>query len=97
VRRRRRVDALNADTMQRPGGLLLGRRTQIRHPDPDHAVVFGLFMVAPTLRSVMLADQRALRPFSVAVASLASEVTRMYLSYLDVSVKPTVNPLLHGK
>jgi AcrR family transcriptional regulator len=94
---RRRVDALNADTMHRLGTLLLTRRYEIRHPDADHAVVFGLFMVASTLRSVMLADSRALRPFSVAEATLGDELTRMYLAYLDVRGKPTFNRALHGQ
>jgi AcrR family transcriptional regulator len=93
---RRRIDELNAHTIERLAALVLTRRKEIQHPDPERAVVFGLFMVAATLRTLMQASERALRPFGISEATLGEELTRMYLQYLGVRGKPTRNPVLHG-
>lgn len=93
---RRRVDELNAATIHGLASLLLLRRARIHHSDPERAVLFGLFMVAATLRIAMQASEHALRPFGIADAPLTEELTRMLLGYLGVRGKPTYSPVIHG-
>jgi AcrR family transcriptional regulator len=94
---RKRVDDLNAHSLRNVASLLLQRRAQIHHPDPERAVSFGLFMVAASMRAVTQASESSLRPFGIAEADLGDELTRMFLTYLGVRGRPTFNPLLHRR
>jgi len=94
---RRRVDELNAHTMDRLASILLARRAKITHPQPERAVRFGLFVVAAAMRAMIQSDDARLAPFGIAEGQLADELTRMYLRYLGVSRPPTFNPLLHRR
>jgi len=94
---RRRVDELNAHTMDRLAGIILTRRAKIKHPDPDRAVRFGLFMVAATMRALIQSNEAKLHAFGVTESHLGDELTRMYLKYLGVAGEPTFNAVLHRR
>jgi len=64
--------------------LLLERRDQMRHPDPERAVQFGILMAGATFREKILYD-RAPHPQAVATTDrlLAREASRAFLSYVE--------------
>jgi len=70
---------------------ILAGRTDIRHPNPRIAVSFGLMMVISTLYELIVMpisvlDWKGLLPKDD--QALKRELTRAFLSYLDVDVKP---------
>ena len=83
---RRRADELTADAFDRVGALLLARRDELRHPDPEGAVRLGLLTVGLALRGVLLrGDDGALHPFDGDDDRFAAELSRQLLAYLGAS------------
>jgi AcrR family transcriptional regulator len=70
---------------ERLSALLLARRDEISHPDPEKAAAFGLIQVFATLDTVMLFGER--RPGALVLSDddLAAELTRAYLAYLGAT------------
>jgi AcrR family transcriptional regulator len=64
--------------------LILRRREEIRHPDPEVAVPFGVAMIAATLREQILFGQIQLSP-RTEEHHLIAEVTRALVAYLRAS------------
>lgn len=67
------------------GALLLARRDEIRHPQPERAVVFGLAIVFSTLESSMLFGELRSTELVLDDDELAAETARAYLAYLGVA------------
>ncbi|UCE85296.1 MAG: TetR/AcrR family transcriptional regulator [Deltaproteobacteria bacterium] len=65
--------------------LLLARRAQIAHPDPQRAAHFGFMVVFSTLDSTMLFGETYSSGLSFSDDEVASELTRNYLAYLGVA------------
>jgi len=61
-------------------------RQEIRHPDPEYAVSYGILMVAFALRELILFDQAHTFEHALPVsdAHLRTELPRMFLRYLGV-------------
>jgi AcrR family transcriptional regulator len=64
--------------------LLLARRAEIRHPDPERAAAFGLTLVFSTLDSALLFGELRAGRLAFSDEQLADELTRAYLAYLGV-------------
>jgi AcrR family transcriptional regulator len=64
-------------------------RDEIRHPDPEYAVNFGLLMVVFALRELILFDQAPLfsKVAPVSDVHLREELPRMFLRYLGIETK----------
>jgi AcrR family transcriptional regulator len=86
---RRRLDDLNAESTRAVAELLLTRRDEMHHPEPERAVRFALFTVASTMRAVVMSEEPTLRPFGIAESRLPAELTRIFLGYLGVEGQPT--------
>jgi AcrR family transcriptional regulator len=67
--------------------LLLARRAQIGHEDPERAVAFGLVMTISTIESSVLFGELRSRDLSFSDDDLAAELTRAYLAYLGVALE----------
>jgi len=67
--------------------LLLARRDEIAHPDPERAAAFGLTLVVSTLESVLLFGELRSGALVLSDDELAAELTRAYLAYLDIQEK----------
>lgn len=78
-----RRDRLSHYVSTRLSELLLERAHEIRHPDPARACHFGLTLVFSTLDSVMLFGEMRPRDLVLDDDSLADELARAYLAYLD--------------
>src|SRR4029077_7057749 len=63
--------------------LLLSRRGQILHPDPETAISFGLLVVAFALRALILSRNLPTYPITVSEDRLGEEFARMLLGYLS--------------
>ncbi len=79
---RRRLDRLNAESLEQLKTLVLAHRYMITHPDPERAVAFAAFMLGAALRSFVQSDPTTLRTFELRGEDLAAELSRMFLSYL---------------
>jgi AcrR family transcriptional regulator len=77
--------ALNRHVHRRLAELLLERRDQIAHPDPEQAIAFGLLLVDATTREAILFGEAARLPGRPSDAALARELSRAWLAYLGVS------------
>jgi AcrR family transcriptional regulator len=76
---RRRREALHA----RLAGILLERRAEIGHPDPERAVEFVVFMIGSTCREKLLFGRAPhAEATRLTAAELEAEVTRAALAYL---------------
>jgi len=71
--------------------LLLARRAEIGHPDPDTAARFGLALVFGALETTILFGEMRAVP-ALSDDSLAAELTRAYLAYLGVGLPARRNP-----
>jgi len=67
--------------------LLLARREEIGHPNPEIAARFGLTLVVNTLESALLFGELRSGALVLSDAALASELTTAYLAYLGVQEK----------
>jgi AcrR family transcriptional regulator len=77
--RRERLSHYVSDKL---AALLLARRDEIAHPDPERASAFGLTFVFSTLDDVMLFGEMRSGRLALSDADLATELTRAYLAYL---------------
>ena len=66
--------------------LLLLFRKEIRHPDPDYAVRYGMVMVAITLRDLIIFERARLfgKLLPLQDERLREELPRVFLRYLGV-------------
>lgn len=64
--------------------LLLARRAEIGHADPERAVVFGMTQVFSALEGVMLFGETRSSSLTLSDDELATELTRAFLAYLGV-------------
>jgi len=77
-----RRDRLSHYVSERLSALLLARRGEIAHPDPEKAAAFGLTLVFSTLDSVMLFGELRSGALALGDDELARELSRAYLAYL---------------
>jgi AcrR family transcriptional regulator len=63
--------------------LLMSRKKEICHPDPDFAITFALMAVTAAMREQILFGERHLNPVDVSDTKLIQELTRMFLSYIQ--------------
>jgi AcrR family transcriptional regulator len=80
---RRQTEALNAAAIAQVTSLLLERRTELSHPDPERAVGLALLVVASALYRRVQVDVEASRPYADA-GELTTELTRMVVQYLGI-------------
>ena len=81
---RRRAAARSAEAFGQLGGLLLARRGELAHADPENAMGFGLLVVASTLRGWLFADADTLGSYAGDDAVLARELARLCTRYLGI-------------
>jgi AcrR family transcriptional regulator len=81
----KRARRLNGHVLIRLTALLLRRRHEIGHPNPEQAIGLGLLMVVTTMRESILFDDKELYPMVFPDEVLASELTRSFLAYLGVT------------
>jgi AcrR family transcriptional regulator len=87
---RARQERLSHYVSDKLAAVLLAHRDEIRHPDPDRAVTFGLSMVFATIEGQVLFGETRSRALALRDDDLAAELARAYLAYLGVP-EPT-NP-----
>jgi len=84
---RKKVNQLNIRTLRRVADFLLLKRKEIKHPDPEAAVSFALMQVGFALREMIMLDTISEDWSSLLPKDdnqLLRELTRAFLSYLDV-------------
>lgn len=94
---RNRVDAafaarrerLSHEVTARLSKLLLERRGEIRHANPERAAAFGMTLVFSTLDSTMLFGEMRSGALALGDEDLAAELTQAYLAYLGADPIPT--------
>lgn len=74
---------VNEQFIMRLRALLLARRSQIKHPDPDRAIELGFMMTIGALRELVVFGETWPAP-PAHTASLAAEIARMYCGYLGI-------------
>jgi AcrR family transcriptional regulator len=89
----KKAGKMEVRTFERLVNLFLADRRDIRHPNPRIAVSLGLMMVISTLHElvvmpVTVLDWKGLLPKDD--PALKRELTRAFLSYLEVDAKPRV-------
>ena len=67
--------------------LLLARREQLSHPDPERATRFGFMLVFSTLESMILFGEMRSSLLTLSDEDLADELTRSTLAYLGASAR----------
>jgi AcrR family transcriptional regulator len=85
---RRKVGRLETSSFERLTDMVLSSTTRINHPQPRVAVSLGLMMLISTLLEIILycADELAWkRVLPLDDATLKRELTRAFLSYLEVN------------
>ena len=65
-------------------GLLLERRAEMSHPDPDRAIELGFMMTIGSLRELVVFGETWPAP-PAHTPALAAEVARMYCGYLGIA------------
>jgi len=83
----KKCDELEWKTLHEVGELLLTRRSEIHHPDPESAVKLALLMVGIAAQGIFILPQRANdfdRFLPDVEARLNRELPRMFLRYLGV-------------
>jgi AcrR family transcriptional regulator len=80
-----RRDRLSHYVSERLSALLLARRGEIEHPEPEKAAAFGLTLVFSTLDSVILFGELRSGAVRLSDDDLAVELTRAYLAYLGAT------------
>ena len=78
-----RRERLSHYVSERLSALLLARRDEITHPDPERAAAFGLTLVFSALDGVMLFGEMR-SGLTLSDEALAEELTRVYIAYLGV-------------
>lgn len=64
--------------------LLLARRAELGHPDPERAIGMGLLLVDAATREAILFDEARLVPGGLSDAVLVRELSAAWLAYLGV-------------
>ncbi len=80
----RQVRSFNAHVHGRLRASLLSRRREIRHPDPEFAVNFGLFLVSAGAREAILSGALESYPIEVDPPLLIDQLTQAYLAFLGI-------------
>lgn len=88
---RARQERLYHYVSERLGELLLQRRHEITHPDPELACVFALSTAFSTIESRVLFDETRSGPLAFSDDDLVAELTRAFLAYLGVT-RPEESP-----
>ena len=79
-----RQERLSHYVSDRLCALLLERRREIRHPEPERAARFGQMLVFSALDHALLFGDLRSREFALSDADFSAELTRAYLAYLGV-------------
>jgi AcrR family transcriptional regulator len=77
-----RQERLYLDVTTRLSALLLARRGEITHPQPERAIAFGLALVFSGLERALIFGDTRPGPFVLDDDDVAAELTRSYLAYL---------------
>jgi AcrR family transcriptional regulator len=77
--RARRIDQL---IRRRLTALLLERRAELRHPEPQRAIPFALLMTASAIREAVLFEDLRLNPGELPDDRLAGELARAFSAYI---------------
>lgn len=80
-----RQQRLSHYVVARLSALLLARREQFSHPDPERATRFGFMLVFSALETMILFGEMRDALLSLSDEHLAAELTRSTLSYLGVT------------
>ena len=80
-----RQQRLSHYVIARLSALLLARREQLAHPDPERATRFGFMLVFSALETMILFGEMRDALLSLSDESLAAELTRSTLAYLGVT------------
>jgi AcrR family transcriptional regulator len=86
---RQKRERLSRDVNERLSALLLERRDEIRHPDPELAAVFGLTLVFNALDGAILFGQTHSDVLPLSDDALAAELARAYGNYLGAASNRT--------
>jgi AcrR family transcriptional regulator len=86
-----RQQRLSHHVIARLCALLLARREQLSHPDPERATRFGMMLVFSALETMILFGEMRSSLLSFSDEDLADELTRSTLAYLGVAT-PTQEP-----
>ena len=89
---RARQERLSHHVSSRLGVLLMARRGEIGHEDPERAAAFGLSMVFSTIEDAVLFGDMRSGFLVLSDSDLAAELTRAYLAYLGVARAPAPKP-----
>jgi len=80
-----RQQRLSHHVIARLCALLLARREQLAHPDPERATRFGMMLVFSALETMILFGEMRSSLLSLSDDDLADELTRSTLAYLGVT------------
>ena len=72
----------NLASYQRITALVLSRRDEIHHPDPDFAAVFGLTAAFATSHELILFQEAGMHPLHLSDSQITDALTQTYLSIL---------------
>lgn len=81
---RARAVRFNLQFVARLRDLILMHRSQVRHPDPERAIVVGLLMVDGAAKESILFGETRPESLSVPDSALIAELTRGFCAYLGV-------------
>ncbi|WP_172298042.1 TetR/AcrR family transcriptional regulator [Pseudoruegeria sp. HB172150] len=76
---------IQADTRKKLLGLVMGRRGEIGHPDPDHAAAFAIDQLAAMLRGRIDPAQRAASLQAIDDAAFIEDALRMTAAFLRLT------------
>lgn len=89
-----RQERLSHYVSERLAALVLARREEIAHPDPERAVRFGITQIFSTVEAAILFGELRSGALVLSDEHLAVELTRAYLAYLGV---PVLSPDLSAR
>ncbi len=79
-----RAERFNLRFFARLKGVILSHRSEIRHPDPERAILVGLMMIDGAAKEAILFGEARPASLSVSDASLVTELTRAICAHLGV-------------
>ncbi len=80
-----RSERLSDEVSSRLAVLLLERRDEIRHPQPELGIRFGFVIVLSALDNAVLCDEVRSSDLSLSSEHFAAELARNYLAYLGAA------------